>query len=74
MAGLSFNNANWRYVLTVFRIFTLGTAILYPMICYISFLIGGISLWDIGAAALSKTRDTGTPFRCLKNFPVSSSS
>lgn len=46
MAGLSFNNANWRYVLTVFRIFTLGTAILYPMICYISFLIGGISLWD----------------------------
>ena len=100
MAGLSFNNANWRYVLTVFRIFTLGTAILYPMICYISFLIGGISLWDrvkypgdsvpdkriisrdlfcrekvriaIGAAALSKTRDTGTPFRCLKNFPVSS--
>ena len=37
MAGLSFNNANWGYVLTVFRVFTLGTAILYPIICYISF-------------------------------------
>ena len=46
MAGLSFNNANWGYVLTVFRVFTLGTAILYPIICYISFLVGGISLWN----------------------------
>ena len=46
MAGLSFNNANWGYVLIVFRVFTLGIAILYPIICYISFLIGGISLWD----------------------------
>lgn len=46
MAGLSFNNANWGYVLTVFRVFTLGIAILYPIICYISFLIGGVSLWD----------------------------
>lgn len=43
MAGLSFNNANWGYVLTVF---TLGIAILYPIIFYISFLIGGVSLWD----------------------------
>ncbi len=32
MAGLSFNNANWGYVLTVFRVFTLGTAILYPIL------------------------------------------
>ena len=46
MAGLSFNNANWGYVLTVFRVFTLGTAILYPIICYISFLVGGISAWN----------------------------
>ena len=46
MAGLSFNNANWGYVLTIFRVFTLGIAILYPIICYISFLIGGVSLWD----------------------------
>ena len=38
MAGLSFNNANWGYVLTVFRVFTLGIAILYSIICYISFL------------------------------------
>ena len=27
MAGLSFNNANWGYVLTVFRVFTLGIII-----------------------------------------------
>lgn len=46
MAGLSFNNANWEYVLTVFRVFTLGTAILYPFLCYIAFLTGGISLWN----------------------------
>ena len=46
IAGLSFNNANWGYVLMIFRVFTLGTAILYPIIFYISFLIGGISLWD----------------------------
>lgn len=46
MPGLSFNNANWGQVVTVFRIYTLGAAILYPVICYISFLIGGISVWD----------------------------
>ena len=28
MAGLSFNNANWGYVLTVFRVFTLGTGLI----------------------------------------------
>lgn len=46
MKSLTFNNANWGYVLTIFRVFTLGIAILYPIICYISFLIGGVSLWD----------------------------
>lgn len=46
MPGLSFNNANWGYVLTVLRVFTLGTAILYPIICYISFSVGGIPAWD----------------------------
>ena len=51
MAGLSFNNANWGYVLTVFRVFTLGTAILYPIICYISFLVGGILGFGLGILA-----------------------
>lgn len=46
MPGLAFNNGNWIYVLTVFRSFTLGIAILAPILCYISFLIGGISLWN----------------------------
>ncbi len=47
MVGLSFNNGNWTYVLTVFRVFTLSTAILYPIFFYISLLIGGVALWDV---------------------------
>lgn len=46
MPGMSFNNANWGYVLTVFRVFTLGTAIGYPAICYVSFIIGGFEMWE----------------------------
>lgn len=46
MPGLSFNNANWGYVLIVFRVFTLTTAIVYPAICYVSFLIGGFEMWE----------------------------
>lgn len=47
MVGLSFNNGNWPYVLTVFRVFTLSTAILYPIVFCISFMIGGVALWNI---------------------------
>lgn len=46
MIGLSFNNGNWPYVLTVFRIFTLANAILYPLSFYISFRVDGIALWN----------------------------
>lgn len=46
MTGLSFNNGNWTYVLTVFRIFTLGTAVLYPLLCYAAIMIGTVTLWN----------------------------
>lgn len=46
MPGLSFNDDNWGSVLNVFRVFTLGTAILYPAICYGCFLIGGFEMWE----------------------------
>lgn len=45
MAGLSFNNANWIHVLNVFRVVSLGVAILTPAFCYACFLMGGKALW-----------------------------
>ena len=47
MVGLSFNNGNWTYILTVFRVFTLSMAILFPISCYMSISIGSIDLWNI---------------------------
>lgn len=46
MVGLSFNNGNWIYVLSVFRVFTLSCSILLPFMCYVSIYIGGVALWD----------------------------
>ena len=46
MPGLTFNNGNWIYVLTVFRLFTLGVAILAPILCYLCISIGGVDLWN----------------------------
>lgn len=46
MPGLAFNNGNWLPVLTVFRVFSLSTAILYPMACYLCVIIGGAEVWD----------------------------
>lgn len=46
MPGLTFNNANWIYVLTVFRVFSLITAILLPALCCICISIGGVGFWD----------------------------
>lgn len=46
MPGLAFNNGNWIYVLMVFRLFTLGVAILAPIFCYLCLLIGGVDLWN----------------------------
>ena len=46
MPGLAFNNGNWIYVLTVFRLFTLGAAILAPILCYLCISIGGVDLWN----------------------------
>ena len=46
MPGLAFNNGNWIYVLTVFRLFTLGVAILAPILCYLCISIGGVDLWN----------------------------
>lgn len=47
MVGLSFNNGNWTYILTVFRVFTLSMAILFPIACYMSISLGSIDLWNI---------------------------
>lgn len=46
MRGLAFNNGNWIYVLNIFRAFTLGIAIIAPIICYLSISIGGVDLWN----------------------------
>ena len=46
MPGLAFNNGNWIYILTVFRLFTLGVAILAPILCYLCISIGGVDLWN----------------------------
>lgn len=46
MPGLAFHNGNWIYVLTVFRLFTLGVAILAPILCYLCISIGGVDLWN----------------------------
>ena len=46
MPGLAFHNGNWIYVLTVFRLFTLGVAILAPILCYLCITIGGVDLWN----------------------------
>ena len=46
MPGLAFNNGNWIYVLTVFRVFSLSTAILLPALCCICISIGGAELWE----------------------------
>lgn len=45
MVGLSFNNGNWSYILNVFRIVSLGIAVLAPVFCYGCFLVGGKGLW-----------------------------
>lgn len=46
MPGLAFHNGNWIHVLTVFRVFTLGVAILAPVFCYLCIVIGGVDLWN----------------------------
>lgn len=45
MIGLSFHNGNWPYLLTLFRSFALATAVLLPAVCYITVLLGGLTLW-----------------------------
>lgn len=46
MTGLSFNNGNWGYICIVFKCFTLGIAVLYPIVFYICVFIGGSAVWD----------------------------
>lgn len=47
MAGLSFNNGNLSYICTTFKIWTLTTAILYPLAGVLTINYSGIALWDI---------------------------
>lgn len=44
--GLSFNNGNWSYILIVLKIFTLAGAVLTPLLCYLTLLLGNIILWN----------------------------
>lgn len=46
MVGLAFNNGNWPHILNALRVFTLSTAVLFPVLCYGSILSGGIVLWN----------------------------
>ncbi|MDO4285343.1 MAG: helix-turn-helix transcriptional regulator [Eubacteriales bacterium] len=46
MTGLAFNNGNWPYLCVMFRIFALGMAVLYPLLCLGCLYLGGIGLWE----------------------------
>ncbi|HIR89492.1 MAG TPA: helix-turn-helix transcriptional regulator [Candidatus Fimimorpha faecalis] len=46
MVGLSFNNGNWSYISNTLKISTMLISVVYPLICYGSFIVGGIALWD----------------------------
>ena len=43
--GVSFNNGNWVYICTTLKIWTLATAVLYPLIYFLIMSISGIELW-----------------------------
>lgn len=46
MAGLSFHNGNWSYICTTLKIWTLATAIIYPLISILIMKIVDIQLWN----------------------------
>ncbi len=46
MQGLAFNNGNWPYLCTAFKICLMASSILYPLICGICLAAGGIDLWE----------------------------
>ena len=43
--GLSFNNGNWPYVCMVMKIWTLSTAVLYPLTAVLIINFSGMELW-----------------------------
>ena len=46
MQGLAFNNGNWPYLCTAFKICLMAASILYPLICGICLAAGGMDLWE----------------------------
>lgn len=46
MQGLAFNNGNWPYLCTAFKICLMAASILYPLICGICLAAGGVDLWE----------------------------
>ena len=47
LVGLSFNNGNWTYICTTLKIWTLATAVLYPLAGIIIINYFNIALWNI---------------------------
>ena len=46
MVGLSFHNGNWPYICTACKGSMMIMAVLYPLICYGSLLVGGMTFWN----------------------------
>lgn len=46
MAGLSFNNGNWMYICTTFKIWTLVIAIIYPLMGILIINLFNVQLWN----------------------------
>lgn len=47
LPGLSFNNGNWPQICTIFKIWTLAWAVLYPLAGVVVINFSGIVLWNV---------------------------
>lgn len=47
MVGLTFNNGNWPYICTAFKIWTLAAAVLYPLTGVLIIYFSDILLWNV---------------------------
>lgn len=45
LPGLSFNNGNWHYICMVMKVWTLSTAVLYPLTAVLVIHFSGMELW-----------------------------
>lgn len=45
LVGLSFHNGNWPHICTTLKIWSLATAVFYPLAGILTFYIGGTTMW-----------------------------